>query len=65
MKEAEMVQRVQEALAGSGIEDEIRVAGLFEQRGHSGSASRAARRRRDRRARALISHLSCSRQGVA
>jgi hypothetical protein len=39
MKEAEMVQRVQEALAGSGIEDEIRVAGLFEQRGHSGSAS--------------------------
>jgi hypothetical protein len=37
MKERELVQAVQAAVTGLGVDDEIRAAGIFEPRGHSGS----------------------------
>lgn len=37
MKEHEMVQAVQSAVVRLGVDDEIRAAGYFEPRGHSGS----------------------------
>ncbi len=37
MKEREMVQSVQTAVTRLGADDEIRAAGIFEPRGHSGS----------------------------
>jgi hypothetical protein len=37
MKEASMVERVQEALARFGIDDEVVAAGMFFPRGHSGA----------------------------
>jgi hypothetical protein len=38
MNEQEMVQSIQTAVAALGVDDEIRAAGLFEPRGHTGSA---------------------------
>lgn len=37
MKEGELVQAVQAAVTRLGVDDEIRAAGIFEPRGHSGS----------------------------
>ena len=37
MKEPQLVSKVQSALVRSGIDDEIRAAGIFNPRGHSGS----------------------------
>jgi hypothetical protein len=37
MKEARMVEKVQDALAGLGIEDDLLAAGIFFPRGHTGA----------------------------
>jgi hypothetical protein len=43
MSEHEMVQAVQAAVARAGVDDEIRAAGYFEPRGHTGSMFPAGR----------------------
>jgi hypothetical protein len=48
MKEAHMVESVQEALGRLGIDDEVVAAGMFFPRGHTGSMFAGGLVRRDR-----------------